>query len=209
MSFAGKAGRREVLACIILSPSRLTALAPSRLFKFLITKKRQLFIKLLLNQNKMKTAYSIAIILLSGILLSAPAQSQATSSKNDTEKLKKLEYEWLMAEFKLDTATIAAMMDNTFIAIGPAGIGNKQQELTGIYENMSDRLKNNHVVDSLYLDDVRIKIYDNTAIITFVSVTKGRIKEVPFANRRTRMYDVWIKRNGQWKAVSSQVTPLH
>jgi len=113
-----------------------------------------------------------------------------------------------MAEFRLDTATISAMMDERFMSIDLGSIGTKQQELKGIHENISLRLKNNHVVDSLYLDDVHIQVFDNTAVVTFISVTKGRINEKPFENRRTRMYDVWIKRNGKWKAVSSQVSPI-
>src|SRR5688572_28403478 len=133
---------------------------------------------------------------------------QNASSTKDIEELKKLEYDWIMAEFRLDTATIGLMMDETFISVGMTGLANKQEELKGINDNMSLRLKNNHVVDSLYLDNMNITIYDNTAVVTFFSVTKGRIKEVPFENRRTRMYDVWIKRNGKWKAVSSQVTPV-
>jgi len=134
--------------------------------------------------------------------------SQTATSNNDIDIIKKMEYAWLMAEFKLDTTTIAGMMDEKFIAIGITSISNKQQELNGIYENISERLKNNHIVDSLYLDDIHVHIFENTAVVTFISVTNGRIKEVPFTNRRTRMYDVWIKRNGNWKAISSQVTPI-
>jgi len=73
---------------------------------------------------------------------------------------------------------------------------------------MSKRIKENHVVDSLYFDDVAIRIYENTAIVTFISVTKGSVKGVPFTNRRTRMYDVWIRKSGEWNAASSQVTPI-
>jgi len=154
---------------------------------------------------------NLAPFLLSLLLFCGSAKeslSQKKVSNNDIEKLKKLEYDWLIAEFKMDTATIALMMDEKFMAIGLSRITNKQQELNGMYENISQRLKNGHVVDSLYLDDIHIQIHDKTAIVTYVSVTKGRIKEVPFENRRTRMYDVWIKRNGQWKAVSSQVSPI-
>ncbi|RYY45120.1 MAG: nuclear transport factor 2 family protein [Chitinophagaceae bacterium] len=133
---------------------------------------------------------------------------QPAFPNNDIELLKKMEYDWLMAEFKLDTAAIAAMMDERFMAIGLAGVSNKQQELSGIYENMQERLKDKHIVDSLYFDDIHVQIFENTAIVTFISVTKGRIKEVPFVNRRTRMYDVWVKRDGKWKAVSSQVSPI-
>jgi ketosteroid isomerase-like protein len=116
--------------------------------------------------------------------------------------------DWLIAEFKNDTATVAKMMDESFMAVGLSRIFSKQEELEGIHKTISQRMKDDHIVDSLYFEDVHIRIHGNTAIVTFISVTKGRIKDVPFANRRTRMYDVWIRRNGEWKAVSSQVTPL-
>ena len=119
-----------------------------------------------------------------------------------------MEYDWLLAEFKLDTATISGMMDESFISIGTSSISTKQEELNGIYKNISQRINDKHEVDSLYLDNVDINIYGTAAVVTFISVTKGRINSVPFTNRRTRMYDVWIKRKGQWKAVSSQVTPI-
>ncbi len=139
--------------------------------------------------------------------LGTESVSQDLPVQKDIETLKKMEYDWLMSEFTMDTAAIAAMMDEKFMAIGTT-VSNKQQELDGIFEIMSQRRKDDHVVDSLYLDDMHVKIFDNTAIVTFISVTKGSIKDVPFTNRRTRMYDVWVRRNGQWKAVSSQVTPL-
>ncbi len=142
------------------------------------------------------------------VFFSLQTFSQSIRDNEDMKTLKKMEYDWLIAEFKLDTATISKMMDDGFISIGASSISTKQEELNGIYQNISERMKNNHVVDSLYLDDVNIKIHDNTAIVTFISVTKGRIKDVPFANRRTRFYDVWVKKGGAWKAVSSQGIPI-
>ena len=159
----------------------------------------------------MKTCWFIvnpSLFILLMCALPGTGLSQSTSPRNETELLKQMEYNWLMAEFKQDTATIAQMMDDNFMSIGPAGISGKQQELAGMYTNMGKRLKAGHVVDSLYLDDVHIRVHDSTAVVTFISVTKGRVGQVPFEDRRTRMYDVWIRRNGQWKAISSQVTPL-
>ena len=77
-----------------------------------------------------------------------------------------------------------------------------------VYKNITQRNKNRHVVDSLYFEDWQVKIHGLTAIVTFISVTKGSIKDVPYTNRRTRMYDVWIRKEGTWKAISSQVTPI-
>jgi hypothetical protein len=135
--------------------------------------------------------------------------SQNKSSKVDIEKLKKLEYDWIIAEFKLDTLTLSSILDESFISIDSAGILDKQQELKEVYESVIQMRKSEHFIDSIYLDNIHIQTYKNAAVVTFVAVTKGRTKDIPFQNRRTRFYDVWIKKNGAWKAVSSQVTKLH
>jgi len=126
----------------------------------------------------------------------------------DTEILKKLEYDAIAAEFRLDTASIATIMDDGFISINSREVTNKQQELAGMYNNINQRLKDDHIVDSFYLDEFRADYFENTAVVTFFIVSKGRIKGVRFENRRTRFYDVWIKRNDQWKMISMQATPV-
>ena len=159
----------------------------------------------------MNSFYIVRMLLAACLFscVSSKNNSMVTAAvSTDVAALQKLEYDWLSAEFKLDTAAIAAMMDDGFISVNTTGIANKQQELDGIYRHISQRSKDGHVVDSLYLDDIRVQVYDNAAVVTFISVTRGRIKDIPFNNRRTRFYDTWIKRNGQWKAVSSQGTPL-
>ena len=149
------------------------------------------------------------IIILSWLLSgSTKGTAQNSNIYNDKETLERLEYQWLLAEFRLDTATIASMMDKKFIAVGITGLSGKQEELVGIYRNMEQRKENEHIVDSLYLEDFNVQQHGNTAIVTFFSITKGRIQGRPFQNRKTRMYDVWIKNKGQWKAISSQVTPV-
>ncbi len=150
----------------------------------------------------------ISLIVIKIILLPCQSISQDINFKKDSATLRNLEFDWLTAEFKLDTATISRMMDDSFISIGDNSISNKQEELDGTYKNISQRIKNDHFVDSLYFDDLQIRIYGNAAVVTYISITKGTIKGVPFNGRRTRIYDVWIKRNDQWKAVSSQITPI-
>jgi len=135
--------------------------------------------------------------------------SQNKPLKEDIEQLTKLEYDWIMAEFRLDSMTLFSILDETFIAIDSAGISNKQQEMRGVYEHVMQMRKSEHIVDSLYLDDVHIQTYNNTAVVTFIAVTKGKIRNRPFQNRKTRFYDVWIKQGEHWKAVSSQVTRLY
>jgi hypothetical protein len=106
----------------------------------------------------------------------------------------------------LDTSEIARLMDDNFISIYPNKTQNKQQELAGIYKSEINRRKVDHFIDSLYLDDFKVLVFDNTAVATYFSVAKGRKKGVPFDNDRMRWYDVWVKRKGEWKWVSSQGT---
>jgi hypothetical protein len=129
------------------------------------------------------------------------------NSKSDLYQLLfQLEYNAIDAEFRLDTASIAAIMDEGFISINEKEVTAKHEELLGMYNNISSRLKDNHLIDSFYLDQFRVDQFGNTAVVTFFIVTKGRIQNVPFENRRTRFYDVWIKRNGKWKIISMQAT---
>ena len=142
------------------------------------------------------------------VAIQATALGQATREHKTTEMLKKLEYDWLLAEFKADNAKVSKLIDISFISVNKSGIETKQEELKGMYESITERKKQGHTVDSLYLEQFRAALYNNTAVVTFVAVTSGKTKDSAYSNRRTLIYDAWIKRNGFWKAVSSQVTRL-
>ncbi|WP_205503165.1 nuclear transport factor 2 family protein [Rufibacter psychrotolerans] len=145
-----------------------------------------------------------------GILVLICWQSLAASAQHqkDVETLKQLERAWLEAEFRADTATIARLMDDAFIAVNPDRIATKREELEGIHRNITNRIKEGNLVESFELADFQVRLYDRIAIVTFLCVSKGTKKGVSFHNRRTRMYDVWQKKHGTWKALSSQVTPI-
>jgi len=152
------------------------------------------------------SSLTIAITFL--VFTQTTVVGQIRQAKSATEILKQLEYDWLLAEFRADTAKISKFIDNSFISVSKSGIETKQEELKGVYESIMQRKKEGHTVDSLYLDKFRADLYDNTAVVTFVAVTNGKMKDSSYSNRRTLIYDVWIKRNNNWKAVSSQVTRL-
>jgi hypothetical protein len=43
-------------------------------------------------------------------------------------------------------------------------LAGKKQQLNAMHHNISERLTRRHIVDSPHLDDLRIRIYGNTAI---------------------------------------------
>jgi hypothetical protein len=76
-----------------------------------------------------------------------------------------------------------------------------------MYNTIAQRNKDSIFIDSFKLENTTVNIYSTTAVVTFIVHTyrknKGAVEE-----RRTRFYDVWIKRKNTWKAVSSQGTKV-
>ena len=156
----------------------------------------------------------IPFIFLMVILFSCTqADSHKASAMGDQsiikikEDLLSLERKWLEAEFVLDTTYISTLLDSTFIGISANRVSNKQEELKGMYDNISAMRKDSVFLDSLRLEESIVNVYDKTAVITFIVHTYKKEKGKP-TEKRTRFYDVWINRNGKWKAVSSQGTLL-
>lgn len=147
----------------------------------------------------------ISLISLSFFSLTGITQKQSIESEKAA--LIKLEYNWLKAEFALDTSYISNLMDDRFMGINLDVVHNKKEALMDMYIGIAQRNKDSIYIDSFKLEDIFITIYENTAVVRFVVHTYR--KEKAIANeRKTMFYDVWIKRNKKWKAVSSQGTKI-
>jgi ketosteroid isomerase-like protein len=55
--------------------------------------------------------------------------------------------------------------------------------------------------------DSRVRIYEDTAVVTSRTTTKGKYKGQAFTTQE-RATDVFVKRNGHWSCVFSQLTRL-
>jgi hypothetical protein len=121
------------------------------------------------------------------------------------QHLLNLERAFLEKEFALDTAFLSSLMDSTFIDITDDGIKKKKEDLLDIHDNISQRIKNEIVIDSFRLEDEVVNVYSGSAVVTFI-VHTYRHDEDSIIERRTRFYDVWTKRGDDWKLVASQGT---
>jgi hypothetical protein len=129
--------------------------------------------------------------------------SERSGTVDDKTQLLALEHKWLEAEFGLDTAYLSSIIDNSFIGISGSEIHNKHEDILDMYNNISQRIKDSIVIDSFKLESPVVNLYDNTAVVTFIVHTHGRSKQA-ITERRTRFYDVWVRRGKEWKAVASQ-----
>jgi hypothetical protein len=54
---------------------------------------------------------------------------------------------------------------------------------------------------------VRVRIYGNSAAVTALTTTTGKFTGQAF-NTEERATDLWVKKNGRWMCVLSQLTRL-
>ncbi|NTS40410.1 hypothetical protein HRG84_05790 [Flavisolibacter sp. BT320] len=118
-----------------------------------------------------------------------------------------MERQAISREFQNDTAYLSSIMDSTFIELSGATIKNKHDVLRTIYQDNLSGYKNGIKRDSFLLKDSVIHLYGNTAVITFVLQTFNKKGDSSYT-RRTRFYDVWVKRNNVWKAIAWQGIPV-
>ncbi len=132
---------------------------------------------------------------------------KTTSSADEVTKLLDLEKEAIEKEFQNDTTFLSSIMDSTFIELSEDKIKNKHEVLKTIFEDNLHKLENKISLDSFRLEEPIVHVYGNASVVTFILHT-FRKKEDSLFDRRTRFYDVWVKRGNQWKAVTWQASPL-
>jgi hypothetical protein len=145
----------------------------------------------------------ILTVILFGSVTLPGCVDQPSRETDDKGKILQLEYKWLDAEFSADTIFLSSILDSTFICITESGVLTKQKILSKMNANKTYRLKNEIVIDSVRLENVITNLYGNTAVVTFIDHTYAK-KKGTLLESTMQFYDVWIKRDNRWKAVSSQ-----
>lgn len=126
---------------------------------------------------------------------------------NESKTLLDLENEAIRREFLNDTAFLSSIMDSTFIELSKGKIKHKHEVLKTIFQNNTDNVQNKISLDSFRLEDPVVHLYEKAAVVTFIIRTFRKKENVPF-ERRTRFYDVWVKRGKQWKAATWQASSV-
>ncbi|RYY88354.1 MAG: nuclear transport factor 2 family protein [Chitinophagaceae bacterium] len=133
--------------------------------------------------------------------------SQNNDAQMEARKLFELERKAIDREFQNDTTYLSSIMDATFIELSKGAVKNKHDVLKTIYLDNVSRKQNGIVRDSFLLKDSIIHLYGNSAVVTFIMQTFNKKGDSSFT-KRTRFYDVWVKRDDAWKAVTWQGTPV-
>jgi len=144
---------------------------------------------------------SALVIFVLAITLKSLALGQEESArgnqKNSVEQaIRKLDDERIQAQIGADAVALDRIYADDFIGVGPSGTVRTKPQV--ISDFTSGTLK----FQSITTDDVKVRVYENTAVETGLStmVGKDKGKAVPPETRFTR---VWIKQQGRWQLVAN------
>jgi uncharacterized protein DUF4440 len=146
---------------------------------------------------------SVALVVLLAVA-TAYAQTAASNNKQagDTQnKLTQVEHELVNALVKGDSSPFELYVADTATFTGPDGILNDKASL--VADLKSGDLK----FQSSKLDDMKVQVYGDMAVVTYGSTDEGTYKGKNISGRY-RWTDIFVNRGGQWKIVAEQGTRL-
>ena len=136
---------------------------------------------------------TIITLLITAAAVPPLAQTKSTG----TQEILKMEDEFGRAMIKNDPEAIGRLLADDWIIIDPdGGIIDRARFLAVIRSGTLSH----EVMDSR---DVRVRIYGNSAAVTALTTTTGQE-----FNTEERATDLWVKKNGQWMCVLSQLTRI-
>ncbi len=148
----------------------------------------------------------LALMLAAAISIPVLAQKRdqgkgKSIANNVDEHLKTLDQQNREATLKADTKWLQDHLAADYVRVGANG---EVTDRNGLINDLkSGRLR----LDSIDLREQKVRVYGDTAILQDAANVKGTADGQPISGE-TRATMVWVKRNGQWKLVSFQATPI-
>lgn len=119
----------------------------------------------------------------------------------DQQALKEIQHQWADARLKRDSSFATQIEADNFTVVWPDGqIINKQDDVKS-YE------ADGAVFSEFKITDLDVRFYGETAIVVGQGSIKGHTPTKDLSGRYV-WTDTFVKRNGAWKAVASQVTSV-
>jgi ketosteroid isomerase-like protein len=139
-------------------------------------------------------------LLLSVVLMSATSvviygQSQKSKPKSALEQqLIQLEREWQLTR---DLSVMNRLMADDWIGISSRTVSDKADNIAqwGTVKLFDDLV--------VTISDIRVRVYDKSAVITSLLTTKGKIDGESITIPQRRYTNVWVKNKVGWQCVAT------
>ena len=129
-----------------------------------------------------------------------PSLRPSTDSEADLEReVRNVHQEYDRAWLQQDATAFARLLAEDVTQTDPDGKVLSKAEIVANARSGDVKFEIGHS------DDIKVRIYGTTAVVTARWTEKSTTKGKPFAGT-TRNTVVYVKKNGHWKVVSDQVT---
>ena len=143
----------------------------------------------------MKHLFAITILLL------AACGSTFADRASDERELTQLVKDLNAALVKGDMGFLERALDQDYVHYRPHGdVENRAQYL-------EDRKTGRVQFESLVADDIKTRLFGDTAVVTYRSKAKGKDQYGAIDEQR-RWTRIFVRRNGRWQLVHSQGTTI-
>ena len=143
----------------------------------------------------MKHLFAIAVFFLAAYGLAVG------DTASDERELTKLVNDLNAAIVKPDIAFLERVLSKDYVHYRPHG----NVETRAQY--LEDRKNGNVDFDSLVADETKVRVYGDTAIVTYRSTAKGKDQDGPIDEQR-RWTRIFVRKDGRWQLVHSQGTTI-
>jgi len=144
----------------------------------------------------MKHLFAITILLLAGC-----GWTFGDPASDDERELTQLVKDLNAALVKADIAFLERVLAQDYVHYRPHGdVENRAQYL-------QDRKDGRVEFESLVANDIKVRFYGDTAIVTYRSTAKGKDRWGTI-NEQRRWTRVFVRKDGRWQLVHSQGTTI-
>jgi ketosteroid isomerase-like protein len=135
------------------------------------------------------------------LVLGSFGQAAAQQSDPRESKLLVLEHLWNEAQVNRDSAALDALVGERFVNTEYDGeVSDKTKFLSDIKDPLFKPTAAN-------IQEVKVNLFGETAVITGIYRTKGTYQGKPY-DHLGRFTDTWISENGKWQCVASHTSLL-
>ena len=140
----------------------------------------------------------IAMVVFGIVLATGIASGQSSGKVSVEETLKKMEHDWTDAIQKGDAASLNRILADDWKGQYPWGVRNKAQTLAQISAGSAK-------INSIVFGEMAVRVFGDVAIVMGSDDEKSSAAGKDTGGHYT-WTDVWVRRNGRWQAVASQMT---
>jgi ketosteroid isomerase-like protein len=122
-------------------------------------------------------------------------------NSGDEQALIKIQHDWAEARMKGDSSYTRRLETENCTVVWPDGsIVNKREDLKSMVGDIG--------FTEFKIDDLQVRLYGDTGIVVGHGTIKAHQGKQNLLGGKFVWTDTFIKRDGVWKVVASQVTPV-